>query len=142
MGTTALADAKSALSLSIAHNMDSVEPLTSTILATYMGMPTAVAGGTDTYQDASGSKTISYNPTTNEITYYYRRGDVVLQGIINLTTQQMIWNSTLANKDRAKALAQGLKVTPNNTTADLSAKSTQVGQLGYEAAGTLKFPGT
>ena len=149
MGTTALADAKSCLSLAIAHNMDSVEPLTTEILAGYMGMPKKVAGtggGADSFLDSSGSKAISYNSTNNTITYYYQRGDVKLKGEIDLTTQQMKWTSTLSDLKRAKALAQGLKIAApaagTGQNANVASGAATVGQLGVGAADALKFPGS
>ena len=137
MGTTALADAKSALSLAIAHNMDSVTPLDSAQLATYMGMPKANAAS-DTFFDSSGSTSISYDQATNKITYHYQRGDVKLKGEIDLTTQQMEWTTSLTNADRVKALAQGLKIAPPTGAGPFTNTNAAVGQLGIDTG--LTFP--
>ena len=136
MGTTAVADAKSALSLSIAHNMDSTDQLTTQILAGYLGMPKAL---TNAYADASGSKAVSYDQTTNTITYYYIRGDVKLKGEINLTTQENTWSTTLTDAKRFNALAQGLKVAGAGSTATSPVnQQAAVGTLGVDTG--ITFP--
>ena len=146
MGTTALADAKSALSLTIAHNMDNVQAITNKELWQYMGLDSA------TGKDASGSKfmTLQANTTSptaaptaagtgSYIIYQYTRGGVILECAIDLTNQTMTWNTNNNDAKRVKALADGLKITApaasgTGTTVTGTAK---VGTIGIVT--TLKF---
>ena len=140
MGTTALADCKSIVSMYTAYNMDSTTPLTLTKLAEMVGMPTAIGGGTTAYSDASGSKALSAF-SANGVTYTYRRGDAVLRCVITFADQKMIWDSTLNNPARQDALAQGLKIAGTKDSGKTAITNAgTIGQLGYVAATTLTFP--
>ena len=142
MGTTALADVKSIQSMAIAYNMDNITPLNLGSLAPLVGMTakkTTGWGTTDAAYDASGSKAIQYNTTTNQVTYYYRRGDAQLKCVLSLNTQEQVWDTTVTDAKRQDALAQGLKITG---TKDGKTALTATGTVGQLGKGTITFPTT
>ena len=133
MGTTAASDARTAISVCTAHNMDSIDPLDQNYLNTYMSL------GADG-KDASKSKsmTLQANSTTL-IDYYYRRGDVTLKGVIDLVNGNTTWSTTLTDVKRFNSLAQGLKVNGVAAgTANPASATAAIGQLGVDAS--LTFP--
>ena len=123
MGTTAASDARTAISVCTAHNMDNIDALNQDYLNTYMSLVGDKATQADYGYDASKSKVMDLRNTTT-IDYYYRRGDVTLHGEIDLVEGNTKWETNLTQGKRFDSLAQGLKV-----TGGTPANSLTVGQL-------------
>lgn len=104
MGTTALSDMKNAMSLVIAHNMDSTTSAQQDDLVKMLGLDT-------NNKDSSGSKTITIDTTGTVITYVYARGGVTLTGTGDTKNQSMTWtvSGIASGTNRFDALKEGLK---------------------------------
>ena len=125
MGTAALSDARSVLSIAISHNMDNVAAISQDDLNRYMGL-TYVSGTTGPARDQSGSKTMEVDQNNNTITYTYTCGGVALTGTINVATQSVTWQvsgigqnadqTNDPNNTRYRAFCEGLKVQNGDLT--------------------------
>ena len=143
MGTTAAADARTAISVCTAHNMDSIDKLTQDYLNTYMSL-VAIGGtggkGATSGKDASDSKRMTLQATGDKIDYWYRRGDAVLYGVIDLVAGTTTWSTNLKDAKRFNSLAQGLKVSGSaTTTGTITSAAAGVGTLGLDATKAV-FP--
>lgn len=103
MGTTALSDAKTILTMAVAFNLESTEPMEQDDLNQIMGF---VPPNTD----GSGSKSATL-VDSNTILYTYTRGGVELRGRIDIPLQHTSWSLSGGVSDRRReAIAEGLKI--------------------------------
>ena len=120
MGTAALSDAKSMMSIAIAHNMDNVEGIKQTDLKDYFGLD-------DQGYDASKSKFMVITTNGKAGHYDYKRGGITLHAELDYETQKIKWNTDCTNDTRVKALADGLKISAPASISGATATDSCIG---------------